>query len=371
MSSIVDPVVPEPAAGPLPEGGGTEGAPPPPVPSGWRSRLHRWAKPWRQANRTARVLVVIGLFITLFFGVLALFGDQIAPYDQDQYRFETGEVVDGVEQFESIPRKGGPDGNYPMGTTVARFDVFSRVIIGAKLAMGVVILSTVLAMLVGVPLGLLSGYVGGRLDRTLVLVLDAIYAFPALLLSIIVAFMLKEYLDPGLPAAAVAVGVVYVPQYFRVIRNHTMSVKQEPFVEAARSLGAKPRTIVGRYIFFNVVQSVPVIFTLNAADAVLTLAGLGFLGYGVEYPAAEWGLDVSRAISDTVSGTWWTAFWPGVAIMTLVTGLTLLGEGMNDIINPLLRVKGYRGKVRNAREAIAVAASDAAPAGSPVEAGKP
>src|SRR5690606_2572826 len=98
------------------------------------------------------------------------------------------------------------------------------------------------------------------------------------------------------------------------------------------------------------VQSVPVLFTLNAADGVLTLAGLGFLGIGVTYPAAEWGLDVSRGISDAVAGFWWTAFWPGIAITTLVSGLTLLGEGLNDIINPLLRVRGYRGKVR-AREA--------------------
>jgi len=85
--------------------------------------------------------------------------------------------------------------------------------------------------------------------------------------------------------------------------------------------------------------------SLNAADAVLTLAGLGFLGYGVPYPQAEWGLDVSRALSDVVSGFWWTAFWPGVAIMLLVTGLTLVGEGLNDIINPLLRVRGFKGRV--------------------------
>src|SRR5688500_13206730 len=108
MSSVVEPIVPEPAAGPVPEGGGTEGAPPAPAPGGFRARLHRWAKPWRQANRTARVLVIAGLLITLFFGVLALFGNQIAPYDQDQYRFETGEVVNGQRQFESIPRKAGP-----------------------------------------------------------------------------------------------------------------------------------------------------------------------------------------------------------------------------------------------------------------------
>jgi peptide/nickel transport system permease protein len=153
------------------------------------------------------------------------------------------------------------------------------------------------------------------------------------------------------PTAAIAVGATYIPQYFRVVRNHTLSVKEETFVEAARSLGAPPRTIVSRYVFFNVIQSVPVIFTLNAADGVLTLAALGFLGFGVEYPAAEWGLDVSRAITDVVSGFWWTALFPGLAITLMVVGLTLVGEGLNDIINPLLRVKGFQGEVISKDEA--------------------
>jgi peptide/nickel transport system permease protein len=122
-------------------------------------------------------------------------------------------------------------------------------------------------------------------------------------------------------------------------------VKEETFVEAARSLGASPRTVIGRYVFFNVVQSVPVIFTLNAADGVLTLAALGFLGLGIDYPAAEWGLDVSRAITDVVSGFWWTALFPGLAITLLVVGLTLVGEGLNDIVNPLLRTHAFEGSV--------------------------
>jgi peptide/nickel transport system permease protein len=128
-----------------------------------------------------------------------------------------------------------------------------------------------------------------------------------------------------------------------VIRNHTLSVKQEPFVEAARSLGAKPRTVIGRYVFFNVVQSVPVIFTLNAADAVLTLAGLGFLGYGVQpTDAAEWGYDLQRAVADAGAGIWWTALYPGLAIVLAVTGLTLVGEGLNDVYNPTLRRRRFR-----------------------------
>jgi peptide/nickel transport system permease protein len=318
-------------------------------------------RPWRQANPMARRLVTIGLFITTVFAVMALIPDVLAPYDGDQYRYVVG--VDGNPdadpdddiactpevECEQIPRRIGPDDGFIFGTTSARFDVLSRVIHGARIAFGIVVLSTVLAMGVGVPLGLVSGYRGGRLDRVLVTVMDAVYVIPGLLLAIIVAFVLKAYVSPGLASASVAVGVVYVPQYFRVIRNHTLSVKEEPFVEAARAMGASPRTIVVRYVFYNVVQSVPVIFTLNAADAVLTLAGLGFLGYGVPYPQAEWGLDVSRAISDANAGFWWTAFWPGIAIMLLVTGLTLVGEGLNDIINPLLRVRGYRGKARRRR----------------------
>ena len=113
--------------------------------------------------------------------------------------------------------------------------------------------------------------------------------------------------------------------------------------------------MVFRYIFFNVVSSIPVLFTLNAADAVLTLAALGFLGYGIKFPTAEWGLDVNLGLADSVGGFWWTAFWPGVAITLLVTGLSLIGEGLNDIVNPLLRVKGFKGKVKGARAAMKAA----------------
>lgn len=343
---------------------------PGPAPSTARVRWNHALRPWRRASGTARVLVVLGLLITMFFAFLALFAGRIAPYEEDQYRKEVGVEADGTPIYETLPKRAEPSRDYPFGTTVGSLDVFSRVIHGARLAFGVVILSTLLSLSIGVPLGLMSGYVGGRFDRILVLLMDAVYAFPALLLSIIVAFILKEKLDPGLPSAAVAVGVVYIPQYYRVIRNHTLSVKQEPFVEAARSLGAPRRTIIGRYVFFNVVQSVPVIFTLNAADAVLTLAGLGFLGYGVTYPNAEWGLDVSRGVSDAVSNIYWTALFPGLAIMLLVTGLTLLGEGLNDMINPLLRSRGLSTRASRRRgepapEPIAGAVADLEPVDEP------
>ncbi|MFT5223136.1 MAG: peptide/nickel transport system permease protein [Glaciecola sp.] len=322
-----------------------------------RARVRHSMRPWRQATPIARRLVIAGVIITSMFGFMAIFADSIAPYDGDQYRYIVGstENPDRVDSagcnngtFEclQIPRRQEPGGDFPMGTTASRFDVMSRIIHGSRLAMIVVIAATSLSMFIGVPLGLYSGFVGGKIDRLLVMLMDSVYAFPPLILAIIVAFALRDRLEPGVPSAAVSVGVVYIPQYFRVVRNQVLSVKQEVYVEAARSLGAKPRTIITRYVFFNVVSSIPVIFTINAADAVLTLASLGFLGFGVEFPTAEWGVDVFRGLSDATSGYGWTALFPGLAIMVLVLGLTLIGEGLNDIVNPLLRVRGFVGKVK-------------------------
>lgn len=335
------------AAGSSPAGDDVIGTPLDDRGTGLRARIAHAMQPWYAANRMARGFVVAGALITAVFLLMALFADTLAPYAEDQYRIQTGVDDDGEPEFgdEQIPRREAPSAEHPFGTTSARFDVLSRVVHGARIALGVIVLSTVVAMGLGVPLGLFSGYYGGRLDRVLVFLMDAVYAFPPLILAIIFAFVLQQYMSPGVPTAAIAVGATYIPQYFRVIRNHTLSVKEETFVEAARSMGASPTTIIGRYIFFNVIQSVPVIFTLNAADGVLTLAALGFLGFGIEYPAAEWGLDVSRAITDVVSGFWWTAFFPGVAITTLVVGLTLVGEGLNDIVNPLLRTQAFEGSV--------------------------
>src|SRR5437667_8567859 len=173
--------------------------------------------------------------------------------------------------------------------------------------------------------------------------MDALIAFPSLLFAIVVAFLLSQSIGRGVVAAALSITVVYVPQYFRVVRNHVISVREEPYVEAARALGAKPRTIIRKYVLQNVIQNVPVIATLNAADAILTLAALGFLGYGIQpTQAAEWGYDINRAIDDAGAGIWWTGLFPGLAIVLLVTGFTLVGEGLNDVLNPLIRKRRIR-----------------------------
>lgn len=284
--------------------------------------------PIREASGFARAMLWLGAAITVLFAVLAAFASVISPYGFDQYSAHG-------QRFGQLAH---PSSGHLMGTTVQSTDVLSRVIWGSQTELKVVALALLLSLPLGVFVGLISGYFSGPLDRVIVLLMDTLYAFPPLLLAIVIAFVLQGSVGSSVFVAAFAITVVYVPQYFRVVRNHVISVKEEPFVEAARALGAKPWTIIRRYVFFNVVQNVPVIATLNAADAVLTLAGLGFLGYGIQpSEAAEWGYDIQRAVSDAASGIWWTGTFPGIAIVLLVTGLTLFGEGLNETINPVLR----------------------------------
>jgi len=298
-----------------------------------RLRLPRWLRPIRETTGVSRWMFWSGVIIVAVFLVLAIFAPVLAPYGFDQ-------VQDGSTQF---PKQSSPDSTHIWGTTVQRTDVFSRVIWGSRTAIEVVLLAVVFSLVVGVPLGLFSGYIGGRLDRFLVLIMDALFAFPYLLLAIVIAFLLSDKLGQGVVTAAVAITAVYVPQYFRVVRNHVISVREEAYVEAARALGAPRRTIISRYILQNVIQNVPALATLNAADAILTLAALGFLGYGIQpTDAGEWGYDLQRAIDDAGAGIWWTGLFPGTAIVLLVTGFTLLGEGLNDVINPLIRARRMR-----------------------------
>jgi peptide/nickel transport system permease protein len=295
--------------------------------------LGRATKPIREASGIARAMFWSGIGITLFFVVLAFFARFISPYGFTQYK--TGHI--------RFPQLGHPSAKHWMGTTVQSDDVMSRVIYGAQTELKVVVIALAMSLAIGVPLGLISGYFGGILDRALVLIMDALFAFPYLLIAIVIAFLLSSSsIGGGVLTAAIAITVAYVPLYFRVVRNHVISVREEPYVEAARALGARPRTVIRKYVFFNVVQNVPPIATLNAADAILLLASLGFLGYGIQpTQGAEWGYDVSRAVSDASSGIWWTGLFPGLAIVLLVTGLTLVGEGLNETINPVLRRRRF------------------------------
>lgn len=307
-----------------------------------RGVLKLLARPFTDTVGLARWMLVIGVVLTAGFVLCALFAPWLAPYGFAQ------SAADGAR----FPKAGAPSGEHWFGTDRLFFDVFSRVIWGARTAMEVVLLSMLFCVVTGVPLGLISGYFGGWPDRILVLVMDAIFAFPSFLLAIVFSFLLTGILGGSVIAVALSLTAIYIPQYFRVVRNTTVSAKEATYVEAARAIGASDGVIMRRYLFGNVVQSVPVLATLNAADAILTLAGLGFLGLGIQSTdAAEWGHDLNRALADAGSGIWWTGLYPGLAIVLLVTGLTLVGEGLNETLNPTLRRRRLLPVVMPARDA--------------------
>lgn len=276
-----------------------------------------------KASGLSQRLMLIGLVITVFFIFISIF----APVFQ-----AIGLLQDPTDSLTN-PIHQPPSLQYWFGTSRQGYDVFSRTIFGAQAALQVVIIATSLSMLVGVPLGMVSGYVGGRVDKALLFLMDSIYTIPGLLLSVTLAFVVGK----GILNAAIAISIAYIPQYYRVVRNHTVSVKTEVFVEAAQAIGANTWQVLSRYLFFNVIQSVPVLFTLNAADAILVLGGLGFLGLGLPSETPEWGNDLKLALEALSTGVWWTALFPGLAMTLMTVGLSLFGEGLNEIINPRLR----------------------------------
>lgn len=287
----------------------------------------------RQSVGLQRGMLIAGLALTGLFLVCALFAPWIAPYAYNQLNGPDGNF--GAQQ--------PPSAAHLLGTTVGGYDVLSRVIWGAQTALLVIIVAVALSVFVGVLLGLLSGYLGGWLDRVLVVVADAIYAFPTLLLAIVAAIAIsggQSGLWPGVMAAAVSITVVFVPQYLRVVRAEVVRVKAEAFVESARVIGAPAGRIMFRHVLRNSTRTLPIIVTLNASEAISTLAALGFLGFGIEpTAAAEWGFDLNKSISDVAAGIWWTAIPPGLAIVLAVLGITLIGESLNDLADPRLRAR--------------------------------
>ncbi|RME06580.1 MAG: ABC transporter permease [Anaerolineae bacterium] len=245
----------------------------------------------------------------------------------------TEEILAHYEGLEIVAE--GLGRNYPLGTDNLGRDIVSRLIWGARTVLGVALTSALFSSVIGITLGLISGFVSGVLDRVLSLVMDSIYSFPGLLLAIAMVVML----GPGLINVAIAVSVIYVPTFFRVVRGQVFSIKEELYVEAARSLGAKPLTILTRYIFPNVIPSVVVVFSLNVADAILTEAGLSFVGLGLPPDVPDWGYDLSKGQSFLVAGQWWPITFPGIMITLVAAGFSLLGEGLSEILNPRL-VKG-------------------------------
>ena len=219
-----------------------------------------------------------------------------------------------------------PSLNHLCGTDRLGRDVCLRTLQGSNIAIEIVFLSLIFAIGLGLPLGLVSGYFGGFFDRSLSLIMDTIFSIPVILLSVVIAFVFGK----GIINAAFALCIVYSPQYFRLIRNQTISIKSSDYVQAAQISGASNFRIISKYIIPNIITPLPILLTLNAADAVLVLGSLGFLGLGVPADIPEWGSDLNLAIAALPTGIWWTALFPGLAIFFLVLALSFIGEGMED-----------------------------------------
>src|SRR6478735_9234182 len=312
----------------VPAGPGTGGPVPVVVPE--RGRVAWWKRlpvvhQLRQSVGLQRGMLVTGLVISGLFLLTAALAPVLAPYGYSQLR--TADGAFGAQQ--------PPSAEHLLGTTVGGYDVLSRVIWGAQTAALVIVVAIAASIVIGILLGLVSGYFGGWLERVLVVLCDAIYAFPSLLLAILLAIVIsggQSKLWGGILAAALSITVVFIPQYFRVIRAETVRIKAEAYVESARVLGASNTRVMFRHVLRNATRSLPLLITLTSSEAVLTLAGLGFIGFGIEpTAAAEWGYDLNKAISDVTSGIWWTALFPGLAIVLTVLGITLVGESLNDL----------------------------------------
>lgn len=228
-----------------------------------------------------------------------------------------------------------PSGEHLMGTDNLSRDIWARMVYGAQTILGVAILASILSAVIGIPLGLISGFFGKAFDKTLSLIMDSLYSFPGLILAIAFAAML----GPGVINITMAISVVYIPTYYRLVRGQTMAIKEELYIEAARAIGTREFNILGKYIFPNVISTVVVVFSLNIADAIMTEAALSYIGLGLPAGIPDWGMDLSMGKKFLPSGVWWMITFPGLMIMLLALGFTMLGEGLAEILNPRLRDK--------------------------------
>jgi len=222
-----------------------------------------------------------------------------------------------------------PSISHLCGTDRLGRDVCLRTLQGSTIAFEVVFLSLFFSLLIGLPLGLISGFFGGYIDKSLSIVMDTIFSIPVILLSVVIAFILGR----GVINAALALCIVYSPQYFRLIRNQTLLIKSENYVEASNLAGLSTIKVILKYIFPNVITPLPVLLTLNAADSVLVLGSLGFLGLGVPVNIPEWGSDLNLALTALPTGIWWTALYPGFAMFFLVLALSFIGEDLEESFN--------------------------------------
>jgi len=292
---------------------------PPSGPSAAGERLDRY----REARRALWLLTrsfssMLGLAIVVLFLVLALFGRWIVPYPEA-----------ALGSIDMAAMLQPPSWQHWFGTDDMGNDVFSRVVIGTGISLQVGLIITLGAALIGVPLGILGGYLGGWVRSLIMALTDLFLSVPSLVLAIAIVAVL----GPGIVNTMIALAAVWWPGYVRLIDSKTLAIKEEPYVEAARALGASTPRIVLRYLLPGCASPLIVKASMDMGAAILAAAGLGFIGLGAKAPSPEWGamLSVARGY---LPEWWWFAFFPGMAIYLSVLGFNLLGDGLRDVLDP-------------------------------------
>jgi peptide/nickel transport system permease protein len=279
-----------------------------------RPRRAWWVVPQRWRNPIG----IVGALVVLLTVVVAIAAPLIAPYDPDA---------------QGATRLLPPSGSHLMGTDELGRDTFSRIVFGARVSLQVGIISVFIALLIGAILGVAAGFFGGRLDSWLMRGVDIMFAFPGLVLAIVIAGLLGASRNN----AMIAIGLVYAPAFARVIRGSVLSVMSEPYVEAGRVVGSTNPRLVQRYVLPNIVAPLIVMTSVYLSSAILSEAALSFLGLGTQPPEPAWGgmLNLARTYMEISP---WMAIFPGLAIMIVVLGFNFLGDGLRDVLDPRLRM---------------------------------
>jgi len=271
---------------------------------------------WKRFVRNKAAVVGLGIF--LFMLVLAIFAPILAPYDHLQ-----------VNMSESLQT---PSAEHWFGTDEFGRDILSRILYGARVSLMVGVVAVGIALSIGTTLGLIAGYFGGRWDDLIMRFTDIILAFPSILLAIAI----MTGLGRGVGNAMIAIGIVGIPVYARLVRGQVLAVRSQEYVEAARSIGAGPFRQIWHHILPNVMSPLIVQASLGMSTAILDAAALGFLGLGVQPPQAEWG-DMIAHGRRFIYNAPHMVYFPGLAISLTVLGLNLFGDGLRDVLDPRLK----------------------------------
>ena len=272
---------------------------------------------WHDAARRLRrdPAAVAGLIIILVLFVVAIAAPGITPYDPNDQSFRIKLKPPSTEHW--------------LGTDEFGRDVFSRILIGTRVALYVGIVPVIAAMIIGVTLGLAAGYYGNRVDQVVMRLIDILLAFPWLLLAI----GIMAVLGPGINNVVIAVAIVYIPAFARIVRGSVLSIKEKEYIEAARAMGQPNPRIITRHVLANAWAPIIVLATLSIGQAIIYAAGLSFIGLGTQPPNADWGVMLSSG-REYLRDAPWLGFFPGLAILITVLAFNLFGDGLRDALDP-------------------------------------